>query len=425
MMNVLCLTPQLPYPPMQGTSLRNFYLIRELARRHQISLLTFLQPGDSLGDDSPLRDICHAIHAVPAPARRSLLQRALTSLASPLPDMALRLPSEQMTRTLCDWIRREAFDVLQVEGIEMASYALALKAPPPLAPAPFHGRGVPRLVFDDHNAEYVLQRSAFQSDMRKPTRWHGALYSWVQWQKLMRYERRVLLAHDAIAAVSQADARALQRLAPHKEIVVVPNGVDTQEYAPPPQPLPRSTGEGLVFTGKMDYRPNVDAALWFAQEILPGVRTELPQARFVIVGQQPHARLTALQSREDVVLTGRVDDVRPYIARAAVYVAPLRMGGGTRLKVLQAMSMAASIVSTTLGCEGLAVQSGREVLLADTPRDFAAAVIRLVRDSALRQQLGAHARQKAVEQYDWQRIAPLMEQAYFATRSTNHPHPHS
>ena len=226
----------------------------------------------------------------------------------------------------------------------------------------------------------------------------------------------MLYTHDAVAAVSESDAAALRRLAPDKEIDVVPNGVDTQAYAPS---AARAAGDcataatvDLVFTGKMDYRPNVDAALWFADEILPRVRAQVPNARFVVVGQNPHSRLQPLARRAAVWLTGQVDDIRPYVAGACVYVAPLRMGGGTRLKVLQAMAMAKPIVSTTLGCNGIQAQDGREALLADSPQNFAAAVVRLTRDEALRRELGAHARALAVARYDWSHIAPLMEALY-------------
>ncbi len=404
-MKILILTPQLPYPPMQGTTLRNFYLLRELAKRHDISLLTFAQPDDDLSGDSPLRAFCRSIKTIPAPPSRRVMQRAFTSLASPLPDMALRLPSRQMLCAAREWTARERFDVLQIEGIEMATYGLAV----------MHSRVRTRMIFDDHNAEYVLQRSAFQSDMRQPTRWHSALYSFVQWQKLLRYERRVIRAHDATAAVSDVDARALNQIVPTQKIFVVPNGVDTKEYAPSDGASVKLSSRhscDLVFTGKMDYRPNIDAALWFADEILPRVREQLPDARFVIVGQSLHARLQSLARRDAVMLTGRVDDVKPYIARACVYVAPLRMGGGTRLKVLQAMAMAKPIVSTTLGCDGIAVQHGREVLLADTSTAFADAVIRLARDASLQHELGANARALAVTRYDWSLIAPLMEALY-------------
>ncbi|MBI5880294.1 MAG: glycosyltransferase [Chloroflexi bacterium] len=420
-MRILLLTPQLPYPPLQGTTLRNYYILRELSRRHRVSLLSFIQAGDELTPDSPLHGLCETIRTVPAPPPRPLSVRARDSLLAPQPDMALRLASDAMLAAAREMVAG-GFDVIQAEGIEMAGYTMQLKSDGVRA----------RTVFDDHNAEYVLQRSAYEADRWRPARWHAALYSLVQWAKLAAYERRVLLAHDAAAAVSDVDAAALRQIASAREIVVVPNGVDTDEYAPgvepavppradgveaPTRELPFDTlrarpGESLVFTGKMDYRPNVDAALWFADEIMPLVRAQAPAARFVIVGQQPHARLAALTGRADVTLTGRVDDVKPYIAQAAVYVAPLRMGGGTRFKVLQAMAMAAPIVATTFGASGIGAQDGRELLIADTPRDFAAAVLRLLGDADLRRQIGAHARQLAVERYDWRTIGPLLEQLY-------------
>jgi sugar transferase (PEP-CTERM/EpsH1 system associated) len=416
-MKILFLTPQLPYPPMQGTTLRNFYLMREVAKRHEVSLLTFMQQGDVLTDDSPLGRICCEIVAILAPPPRPLWKRALSSFFLPSPDMGLRLSSSLFRNALLDWTRREHFDFIQVEGIELASYGIMPK---------FWGRTfmhqtdqrkshVSCLIFDDHNAEYVLQRSVFQADARQLKRWHGAMYSFIQWRKLIGYERQAICAHDATIAVSEADKRALQSLAPDKKIVVVPNGIDTQEYTmeiASRTTLAMTTTCDLVFTGKMDYHPNVDATLWFADEIFPLVRTRAPQARFVVVGQQPHPRVQALAQRNGIVLTGRVDDVRPYIARAAVYVSPLRMGGGTRFKALQTMALGVPMVSTTLGCEGLSVQNGREVLLADTPRDFVAAVLRLLDDVALRRQLGAQARKLVVEKYDWQHIAPRLEELY-------------
>jgi sugar transferase (PEP-CTERM/EpsH1 system associated) len=417
-MKILFLTPQLPYPPMQGATLRNFYLIRETAKRHEVSLLTFTQTGDAPIADSPLQQLCRELMAIPAPMPRPLWQRAWSSLASPSPDMALRLASKLFSHALLDWTLREHFDVIQVEGIELAAYGIMLNFFWQFARQTTQRKPQAScLVFDDHNAEYVLQRSAFQADARQITRWHGALYSLVQWRKLIGYERRALGAHAATIAVSEADQRALQPLAPDKKIVVVSNGIDTQEYtlaiaSRQTAPLAMTTTCDLVFTGKMDYRPNIDAALWFADEIFPLVRARAPQAQFVVVGQQPHPRVQALAQRDGIVLTGRVDDVRPYIVRAAVYVSPLRMGGGTRFKALQAMALGAPLVSTTLGCEGLAVQNEREALLADTPLDFANAIVRLLNDAPLRRQLRAQARKLVVEQYDWSRITPRLEELY-------------
>jgi glycosyltransferase involved in cell wall biosynthesis len=283
----------------------------------------------------------------------------------------------------------------------MAQYGLAVKSVP-VSPRPL-------VVFDDINAEYLLQKRAFETDARQPSRWLAALYSYIQWRKLQRYEAHACRQSDRVIVVSEADAKALQSLVPALQCAVVPNGVDTDFFRPREAEDSDTT---LVFTGKMDFRPNVDAVLWFTREVLPLIRREVPQASLKVVGRSPHARLRSLQGSSDVVLTGYVDDVRPYIAEAAVYVVPLRVGGGTRLKLLEAMSMARAIVSTSLGCEGIAVQSDRELVIADDPVSFAQAVVGLMRDRDRRSELGVSARELAVAQHDWRYITPLLERVY-------------
>ena len=403
---ILILTPQLPYPPRQGTAIRNYNLIAHLAARHRLHLLSFLQEGDELTPDSPLFHHCQRIETVPAP-RRTLAQRLLTTAFSPLPDMALRLASRAFRDRLATLIAEETYDVVQIEGIEMAPYGLWLRAWPrfaKLTPRPL-------LVFDDHNAEYLLQRRVFETDVRLPRRWAGALYSLIQWQKLSRYEAHVCQQVDRVAAVSEADAEALRRLVPGLDLAIVPNGVDLDYYGAEVPPLDLHS-PSLVFTGKMDFRPNVDAVLWFADEVLPRIRAARPEVHFYVVGQKPHARLDPLRQREDVTLTGWVEDVRPYIAGAAVYVVPLRMGGGTRLKVLEAMAMGKPIVSTSLGCEGFDVADGRELRVADTVEAFAATVLELLEDEPQRARLGRTARRFVETHYGWETIVPRMEELY-------------
>ena len=177
----------------------------------------------------------------------------------------------------------------------------------------------------------------------------------------------------------------------------------------PPVDPPR-----LVFTGKMDYRPNIDAVLWFGREVLPLVVAREPAVRFQIVGMNPHPRLDELRANPAVEITGAVADTRPYIYGAAAYVIPMRVGGGTRFKALEAMASARAIVSTRLGVEGIPVQSGQELLLADTPADFAAAVLRLIADARgaghLHSELGRQARRFVAEQYGWPAIVPRLEE---------------
>jgi glycosyltransferase involved in cell wall biosynthesis len=162
----------------------------------------------------------------------------------------------------------------------------------------------------------------------------------------------------------------------------------------------------------MDFRPNVDAVLWFAREVLPLVRREAPGTRFWVVGKDPHPRLAPLAQEPGIEMTGWVEDVRPYIAAAGIYVIPLRIGGGTRLKVLEAMAMGKAIVSTTLGCEGFDLVPGQELVLADAPHDFARAVLDLMANAERRERLGRAARRFAGSRYDWRTIVPKLERVY-------------
>ena len=399
-MRILFLTPQSPYPPQKGTALRNWGLISGLSSRHRLSLLSFLAPGQDAQPAPPLVTACERVETVPQPAR-TRRDRLRDMLATRQPDMALRLASETYAGRLADWLARETFDIVQVEGIELAPYLDVIEA----------ARPRPLVVFDDHNCEYLLQQRTFLTDLRAPARWPAATYSLVQWRRLRRYEAQVCRRADRVLAVSEADAAALRKLAPGLDATVIPNGIDTQTYTPT-LPPPHTAGATLVFTGTMDFRPNVDAVLWFAREVLPRIRAEAPEARFIVVGQHPHRRLDVLRNNPAVTLTGWVEDTRPYIAEAAVYVAPLRMGGGTRLKLLEAMALGRAMVATRLGAEGYPVTDGREMLLADTPVDFAAAVVSLLRAPERRAELGRVARAFVERRYDWGVIVPRVEAVY-------------
>jgi glycosyltransferase involved in cell wall biosynthesis len=300
-----------------------------------------------------------------------------------------------------------SYDVIQFEGIEMGPYLLQARS------ARGTGRFEPRLVFDDHNCEYLLQKRAFEADVRHPLHWVGAFYSAIQSRKLAWYERRCCLAADRTAAVSEADGRALKRLVPGAEVSVVPNGVDASMYDPDRVECCALGRAAIVFTGKMDFRPNVDGALWFAKRVLPFVLSGVPDAHFYVVGQRPHNRLDGLRRHPAVTITGFVPDSLPYIAGAAVYVVPLRMGGGTRLKVLEAMALGKAVVSTSLGCEGFpSIRSGQHLLTEDTEAGFAQAVVTLLRNPSQRQALGQAARRLATTQFDWRFVASRWDAVY-------------
>lgn len=424
-MKILFLTPQLPYPPQKGTAMRNWGLISDLALRHEVAVLSFASPP-SIPLQRGGRKGGGRVEVVEPPVR-SLFTRLRDMLTTSKPDMALRLASDAYARRLADWLAQEVVDVVHVEGIEMAPYLDVVEtvfpspsstpsggkhAPtsPPLLGGQRGGKSLrPLVVFDDHNCEYLLQKRAFLTDVRIPTRWLGAVYSFVQWRRLLRYEALVCRRADRVLAVSEADAAALRKLAPDANITVVPNGIDTRAYAPTRTHADTPT---LVFTGTMDFRPNVDAVLWFTREVLPRIRNRVPDARFLAVGQRPHRRLDVLRDDPAVTLTGFVEDPRPYIAGAAVYVVPLRMGGGTRFKVLEALAMGKPVVSTTLGAEGFPVTHGRELLLADEPEEFAQAVVALLNEPGRGAELGQAGRAFVEERYDWRVIVPLVEAVY-------------
>jgi polysaccharide biosynthesis protein PslH len=397
-MRLLFLTPQFPYPPHKGTSLRNYNLIAGLAQRHTIDLLSFADES-AIPLSTPLDQLCRRIATVQQPARATS-RRMLDTLLSPWPDMGLRLWSPEFRQQLAAWLQDGAYDVIQVEGLELARYVLN------------SDKSQGRIVFDDHNAEYLLQKRIAQAEITARGWNAGAVYSSIQWRKLRRFERQVCHQADRVVCVSEADAAAVQQLDPALRPVVVPNGVDTEFYrreAVIPLDLPPHS---LVFTGTMDFRPNVDAMLWFASEVLPLVKRAVPDVQLYIVGQRPHARLDTLRADPAITMTGAVEDTRPYTSAADVYVVPLRMGGGTRLKLLEALALQTPIVSTTLGAEGFEVTHDRELWLADDAAAFAKAIEDLLANRDRARALGLAGRVFAVEYYDWRRIVPQLEAVY-------------
>lgn len=402
--SILLLTPQLPYPPHQGTSLRNWHILRGLALSHSVRLLSFVEP-DQVTDAAaiqPLLDVCHTVRTVPVP-QRDITLRLRQLLTTRLPDMAHRLYAPAFAVALRQWLTETHFDIVQVEGIELVRYMNVIR----------EASLTSRILFDDHNAETELQRRNFWTDVKRPGRWPAAAYSFVQTYRLRRFESWAMRQADWVVAVSDEDARQLQKLAPEKPVAVIPNSIDTEVYQDSlsAQQVPANQSFDLVFTGKMDYRPNVDAVLWFVEAIWPQIRAARPQTTLAIVGQKPHERLLSLGQQSGITLTGWVDTVQPYLAGAGLCLMPFRVGSGTRLKLIEAMAAGKAIVSTTVGAEGFPVQSGREIVLADSPGEFAQVVLALLADEEERARLGAAARQFA-RQYDWRVVAPRFSQVY-------------
>lgn len=396
-MRILFLTPDLPLPADRGGKLRTSALIRAAAAHHEVDILSFaagprpVPEAQQPASDSPglqeLNRLCRRVQIVERPLPRSALRRAASLFFDPMPDVAHRLESTSYRAALWDLLEGERYNVVQIEGLEMMPYLAAIRSARPEA----------AIAYDAHNAEMSLQRTIFQAELRDPRRWHAATYSLVQWSKLGTYERIMMNQTDMVLAVSEADAGKLRGR--HVQPELVPNGVDAAaiEYRAPPA---REVAGTLLFVGPLDYRPNADAVRWFARQVLPRIRASAP-ARFRVVGAG-----SELLRGEGVEGLGYVDDFAGELRRANVMVVPMRMGGGVRFKVLEAMAAGVPVVATPLGLQGIAAEHERHALVARTAEELASATVRLLSDSALALRMAAAARRLVVDGNDWARITP-------------------
>jgi glycosyltransferase involved in cell wall biosynthesis len=288
-------------------------------------------------------------------------------------------------------VQKHSIQVLMVEELWMSQYVLDL---------PIYK------VIDKLNIEFVRAYRRLHTLTS-----YASPLDWIRWLvyrgvalRLKRYELNVVSRFNRVIVCSENDAELLLKYAKKDlNVEVVPNGVDIDYFTPDPK-LEDESKNIIVYTGAFMYEPNVDAVFFFVQQILPVIYRAFPDARFVIVGSDPPSRLARLSDLDPrIVVTGYVSDIRPFLARAKVFVVPLRMGSGTRLKILQAMAMGKAIVSTTIGCEGIAAKNGEHLLIADSPFEFAQAVIKLLKDETLRRKLGKQARLLAQREYAWQK----------------------
>ena len=389
-MKLLWLSSRLMYPLDNGGKIRTYNLLRHLSQQHRITIVTLADRNTKAEDIRAVEQVCDTLVTVPSSTARRFSPRFLwevaTNLGSNLPYSIARYRSANMARIIRQQLGRTFFDLLVCDFL------------PPTVNMALRDRAVPRILFQ-HNVEAVVWKRLHEKQTDSLRR----RYFKLQWQRMRDYEARVCRDFDHVIAVSDVDRDTLRDHYALKEISVVPTGVDTHYFAP--QPAAEEEAQ-LVFTGAMDWMPNEDAILFLAEHILPRVRECVPNVRMTVVGHSPTAPvLRALRAVPSCRATGRVPDVRPYIARATAYVVPLRMGGGTRLKIFEAMSMGKTIVSTTVGAEGLPTRHAENILLADQAPEFAARVVEALTDRTLRQRIGRAARKLVEENYDWKQVA--------------------
>jgi polysaccharide biosynthesis protein PslH len=395
-MKILWLNPGLLLPLDKGGKLRTWHLMRHLARRHQITFLSFADPDAPEADRAGMSEVCAELVTVP---RRDPTKGSLTFLLDAASHLVRRLPyavgkyrSAKLNSRLVNLLATGDFDLV------VCDFLAPVANVPARLPCPS--------VLFTHNVEAEIWRrhaETAHSPLRK------ALLS-AQWRRTVRFEREAVRRFDLVLAVSDTDRRTLlQAYGPLRQAVhVVPTGVDTAYFADVTGPVrPRH----MVFTGSMDWLPNEDAMLYFVHDVLPLIRREEPDATLAIVGRAPTPAIVKLGSEYGVEVTGRVEDVRPHVAAGAVYIVPLRIGGGTRLKIFEAMAMGKPVVSTTIGAEGLPITPGADVLIADSPGTFADGVVRLFRSEEERTRVGEAGRRLVAEQYDWSAVFGHLEQA--------------
>jgi polysaccharide biosynthesis protein PslH len=396
-MNILWLNAGLLLPLDKGGKLRTWHLMRHLATQHDITFVSFCDPDEDPAHVAGMRQVCSDIHVIPrAETPKETLRfkvEAAAALFGTLPYAVSKYRSRTYRRLVRDLLAERHFDLVVCDFL-FPAVNLPRQLP------------CPAVIFT-HNVESEIWRRHTATHRNPIAR---TLFA-TQWRRMVRYERRALARFDLILAVSDADRdtfRSLYGSAIAAPVYVVPTGVDTEYFQPAAQV--DADPRHLVFTGSMDWLPNEDAMLYFVREILPRIRGEEAGATLSIIGRRPTAALRALAREPGIEVTGDVDDVRPHVARGGLYVVPLRIGGGTRIKIFEAMAMGKAVVSTTVGAEGLPVTPGHDIALADDPARFAQSVVELMRDAEARRALETKARQ-TVENYAWSAVARDLDTA--------------
>jgi glycosyltransferase involved in cell wall biosynthesis len=382
------------WPSTTGGRVRSLQILSMLSRRHNITVL------NSHGSDDDPEGLARRLAAdclqvisipyeVPKRGSRTFPFALARSWASPYPVDLWKWRVPAVRQKVAELIASGRIDICVADFLFAA------------VNVPF-GDNVPVILFE-HNVEYLIWKRLCDLESNPIKR---ALLAY-EWTKLRRMESHLCSQAQLTIAVSQEDRRRLSDIAPQASVTSIPTGVDTAYFRPSGRPeIPTR----LVFSGSMDWHPNEDAVTYFGESILPRIRHEIPGVSFTIVGRHPTERLRRAGERLGMAVTGTVDDVRPYLDEAAVYVVPLRAGSGTRMKIFEALAMAKPVVSTTVGAEGLMLTPGDQFIAADDPDVFAASVVSLLRDEERRRALGTAGRALVAERYSWDQVARQFEQ---------------
>lgn len=395
---ILFVSEKFPWPVDDGGQIRTYNVLKRLSQEFRVSLVALEPPSPK--DEQPIRDLGVEVKtfrkvrprwAMPWYVTQSVFTRAPYPL------------HKNFSRAMLAEIRKQlatgtigALHLNQIDAVQYVEHLGLAHQVAPVARRLEPQAGV-RTVFDTLNVLTTMYERLAEA-ARDPLR---KAYCTLQWRKMSRYERAIMRAVDRVLVCSEVE-RELLRVWGIELAMLVPNGVDTEffsfaERAPRPGDAPPT----VVFSGGMDYLPNQDGVRWFIESVLPELKQLLPRAKLVVVGKNPPPSLTALAKPNEIEVTGRVEDVRPYVRAADVMVVPLRIGGGTRLKILEALSMGVPIVSTPVGAEGILVTHGKDILLADDPAGMARALASVCTSPDKARDLVAHGKELVQSRYDW------------------------
>ena len=392
-------------PPDIGGKIRSYNILRQLAKRHQVTFFSFYaaHENDIHGE---LSQIFHRVVLIPLnlPKAKGLgeLLVYVAHLFSREPYNLTKYCRPEVRKKLRALLQQETYDII------LCDFLAAAGAVPWDIPCP-------KVLFT-HNVEAVIWQRHFEV-ARNPL-WKAV--SWIEWKRMAAAERRYLQKADHVLAVSQNDRDMFAEFIEPRKLSVIQTGADTEFFRPSEEAeIPNS----LVFTGSMDWLPNEEGIFYFANEIFPLILSKVPDVTLCVVGRNPSQRLKDLAARvPNFQLTGWVEDVRPYLAQCAVCIVPLRIGGGTRLKIYEAMSMAKAVVSTSIGAEGLPVKNGEHLLVADTPSSFAEKTLQLLADPSAREQLGQRARLLVEQNYSWATVSNDLSKSWQTSCNKNEIH---
>jgi sugar transferase (PEP-CTERM/EpsH1 system associated) len=389
-MRILWLKTELLHPVDKGGRIRTYNMLRELKQKHHITYCALHEASVTDEQIKQAYEYCHHLELVnhkltPKYSKLFYLELVANSL-SHLPYYIQKYDSKPMRDRVQSLIKNGSYDILICDFLQSS-----INVP--------SSADIRKILFQ-HNVESQIWERHFK--VRKDV--FGKAYFYLQWIKSRRYERIECKKYDKVIAVSSNDANILKRDYGVASVSYVPTGVDTGYFQ-------RSTDYSskefdMIFMGSMDWLPNIDAVTFFISEILPQVRKAKPDAKFAIVGRNPPPAIIRLtQDDPNIVVTGRVADVRPYLEAASVFVVPLRIGGGTRLKIYEAMAMEMPVISTTVGAEGLPLRPDREIVIADDPALFAASTVKLLIDKELAGNIASVGAEAVRRHFSWQRVA--------------------